>query len=62
MKEEREIKLFINQQTLWIYEFTKWLGRPIYFSYDSELDDYTSNKRKTREKTFKNQQELWIRA
>ena len=56
MKEEREIKLLINQQKLWIYEFTKWLGRPIYFS---ELDDYKSNKRKTKEKTLKNQQELW---
>ena len=31
MKEEREIQLLINQQKLWIYEFTKWLGRPIYF-------------------------------
>ena len=31
------------------------------FSKVSELDDNISNERKTKEKTLKNQQKLWIR-
>ena len=46
-------KLLINRQKLWIYEFTKWLGRPFILAKIANLMIIYPIKEKREKKTLK---------